>query len=295
VSQQIRAIARTIIPTGVLEGAGVRLRRSIATRELDYVDPFLLFDDFSSANPDDYVRGFPWHPHRGIETVTYILSGVVAHRDSLGNAGRIGAGDVQWMTSGSGIMHEEMPRPGDEPLIGFQLWVNLPARRKMMTPRYQDIPAKQIPLVAEADGARVRIIAGEYGGQTGPVRDIAADPTYLDLRLPPEGTIDLSTPTGAAAFAYLFEGATRFGPSDQTGGAGELPAPHLVIFGDGDAVRARAGAEGSRFLLISGAPLGEPIARHGPFVMNTREEIREALHDLDQGTFIRAQPESGGR
>ncbi|MBD3237853.1 MAG: pirin family protein [Candidatus Eisenbacteria bacterium] len=334
----MRSIERVLTPLAVLEGAGVRLVRSIATRALNYVDPFLLFDDFSSANPDDHIKGFPWHPHRGIETVTYILSGLVAHRDSLGNAGRIGAGEVQWMTSGSGIMHEEMPQKTEAPLVGFQLWVNLPAAKKMITPRYQDLRADQIPVVSSADGATVRVIAGAFGGTTGPVRDIAAAPTYLDVQLAPGAGIRLPAPAGHAACAYLFDGAARFGEDAAAPGAaasaratsagaapgaaasGDKSAPagaedagapvesgsaastateearearRLIVFGDGGAVAARAGAGGARFLLIAGAPLHEPIARYGPFVMNTKQEIREALDDLERGTFIRAEPETG--
>ena len=279
----IRQVIRSIEPQPVLEGAGVRLVRSIAGRALDYLDPFLLFDHFGSDNPGDYLAGFPLHPHRGIETVTYMLAGVVAHRDSLGNAGVIGAGDVQWMSAGRGIMHEEMPQPKDGKMYGFQLWVNLPAQLKMMKPRYQEIPAGTIPEALRADGVRIRVIAGEVDGLHGPVTEIAADPTYLDVAVPADTAFTHPIPRGHTAFAYLFDGAGTFGPG-QTPAAGRK----LVVFGDGDAVQMRAGAGGARFLLVSGAPLGEPIARYGPFVMNTRAEILQALSDLQDGTFVQA-------
>lgn len=280
---QIRSIARIIEPQPVVEGAGVRLKRSIAGAALDYLDPFLLFDHFGSANPTDYLAGFPLHPHRGIETVTYMLAGAVTHRDSLGNAGTIGAGDVQWMTAGRGIMHEEMPEPVDGRMAGFQLWVNLPARLKMTKPRYQEIPSERIPAVRRDDGAVIRVIAGAVGDVRGPVTDIFADPEYLDVALPAHAGFEQPVPRGHNAFAYVFEGSGTFGES-----ATALGSPKLVILGDGDAVRAQAGASGLRFLLVSGAPLGEPIARYGPFVMNTRQEIMQALEDLRNGTFVRA-------
>ena len=279
----IRPVTRIIEPQPVMEGAGVRLVRSIAGRTLDYLDPFLLFDHFGSDNPNDYLAGFPLHPHRGIETVTYMLAGVVAHRDSLGNAGVIGAGDVQWMSAGRGIMHEEMPQPKDGKMYGFQLWVNLPARLKMMKPRYQEIPTGTIPEALRADGVRIRVIAGEVDGLRGPVTEIAADPTYLDVAVPADTAFGHPIPRGHTAFAYLFDGAGTCGPG-QTSAAGRK----LVVFGDGDAVQVHAGAGGARFLLVSGAPLGEPIARYGPFVMNTRAEIMQALTDLQNGTFVQA-------
>jgi hypothetical protein len=281
-----RAILRTIEPQPVIEGAGVRLKRSIAGRELDYLDPFLLFDHFGSDNPADYLAGFPMHPHRGIETVTYMLAGVVTHRDSLGNAGAIGAGDVQWMTAGGGILHEEMPRPLDGKMAGFQLWVNLPARLKMTRPRYQEVPSAAIPEVRRGDGVVVRVIAGTTGDVRGPVTEIAADPAYLDVALPAAASFEQPVTRGHTAFAYVFAGGGTFGPADGAGRA-ELAAPKLAVFGDGDVVQARAGKDGLRFLLISGAPLGEPIARYGPFVMNTHEEILQALEDLRNGTFVR--------
>jgi redox-sensitive bicupin YhaK (pirin superfamily) len=258
------------------------LRRSIATATLDYLDPFLLFDHFGSDDPDDYLAGFPMHPHRGIETVTYMLAGEVDHRDTIGNAGAIGPGDVQWMTSGGGIMHEEMPRPGDGRLNGFQLWVNMPAELKMSRPRYQDVPAATIPAVERADGVRVRVVAGEAEGVAGPVSEIYAEPEYLDVELPAGVVFEQPVPRGHTAFAYVFEGATTFGAAP----GATVTATRLAVFADGDRVSAAAGANGARFLLVSGAPLGEPIARYGPFVMNTREEIAQALVDLQHNDFV---------
>ena len=277
-----RQVARTIEPQPVVEGAGVRLKRSIAGAALDYLDPFLLFDHFGSDNPRDYLPGFPMHPHRGIETVTYMLAGAVTHRDSLGNAGTIGAGDVQWMTAGRGIMHEEMPKPVDGRMAGFQLWVNLPARLKMTKPRYQEILSSAIPEARRDDGTVVRVIAGSVGDVRGPVTDIFAEPEYLDVTLPADASFEQPVTRGHNAFAYLFEGSGTFGDSTSA-----LGSPKLVVLGDGDVVRAQGGADGLRFLLVSGAPLGEPIARYGPFVMNTREEILQALEDLQNGTFVR--------
>jgi len=280
---QVRQIQQVIEPQAVMEGAGVRLRRSIAGRALDYLDPFLLFDHFGSDNPADYLPGFPMHPHRGIETVTYMLAGQVTHRDSLGNAGTIGAGDVQWMTAGRGIMHEEMPQSVSGKMAGFQLWVNLPAKLKMTRPRYQEYLAAFIPEARLVDGVRIRVVAGAADGVRGPVTEIAAEPTYLDIRLPAGVTYAHPAPAGHTAFAYLFEGAAVFGDGDRP-----LTSPKLIVFGDGELVQARAGDEGARFLLISGKPLGEPIARYGPFVMNTRQEIMQALADLQNGTFVTA-------
>jgi redox-sensitive bicupin YhaK (pirin superfamily) len=281
----LRKILEIVEPQSVIEGAGVRLKRSIATRTLNYVDPFLLFDHFGSENPDDYIAGFPMHPHRGIETVTYMLAGVVHHRDSIGNSGSIKAGDVQWMTAGRGIMHEEMPQPYQGQMAGFQLWVNLPAKLKMTTPRYQEIPSAQIPEAIRENGTRIRVIAGTVDGVRGPVTEIVADPAYLDVSIPPHGSFIHSIERGHTAFAYVFEGEGRFGITGK--GSGEIVAhPKLIVFDDGDAVKAHATEQPVRFLLISGKPLYEPIARHGPFVMNTREEIEQALRDLRNGTFV---------
>lgn len=284
---RVRTVERWIEPQPVVEGAGVRLRRSIATRTLNYLDPFLLFDHFGSDRPEDYLAGFPMHPHRGIETVTYMLAGLVDHKDSLGNSGTIGAGDVQWMTAGSGILHEEMPKPKEGKMYGFQLWVNLPAALKMSRPLYRELPSSQIPEVTREDGARVRVIAGEVDGVSGAVREISADPVYLDVRLPAGGSFTHAAPEGHNAFAYLFEGNARFGPAGGTGGAETVSATGLAVFGDGDRVEAYAQDGPARFLLLSGKPLNEPIARYGPFVMNTREEIEQALEDLRNGTFVK--------
>jgi quercetin 2,3-dioxygenase len=289
---QPRAVQRVIDPQPVIEGAGVRLKRSIATATLDYLDPFLLFDHFGSDDPDDYLAGFPWHPHRGIETVTYMLAGEVDHRDSIGNAGAIGAGDVQWMTAGGGIMHEEMPRaPADGHLEGFQLWVNLPAELKMTKPRYQDLSAAQIPEVRRADGAVIRVVAGEVDGVPGAVSEIYAEPEYLDVTLPAGVGFVQPVPRGHAALAYVFEGEGRLGVGCDLGYRGDLDgallgAPRMALFGDGDEVRVQADGSAVRFLLVSGKPLGEPIARYGPFVMNAREELQLALRDLQNDTFV---------
>jgi redox-sensitive bicupin YhaK (pirin superfamily) len=226
------------------------------------------------------------HPHRGIETVTYMMAGLVDHRDSLGNSGTVGAGDVQWMTSGSGIMHEEMPRPKDGKMHGFQLWVNLPAKLKMTRPRYQDVPSGNIPEVSREDGVRVRVIAGEVEGVRGAVTEIYADPEYLDVSVPAGRSFERFVPEGHTAFAYVFEGEGIFGGGAEEGGL-KVPATRLVIFGDGDGVIVEAERQPVRFLLLSGRPLGEPIARYGPFVMNTKEEIAQALADLRDGTFVK--------
>jgi hypothetical protein len=281
---QLRPVDRLIDPQQVLEGAGVRLIRSIATRTLDYLDPFLLFDHFGSDDPNDYLAGFPMHPHRGIETVTYMLAGSVHHRDSIGNAGTLGAGDVQWMTAGRGILHEEMPKPVGGRMSGFQLWVNLPARLKMMRPRYQEIPAATIPEVERQPGVHVRVIAGQYDGVRGPVTEIAADPVYLDVALAPGCTFRQPVERGHNAFAYLFEGEGLFGIGSGEPGRAVSP-PRLVVLGDGDLIEVRSVGQSVRFLLISGKPLYEPIARYGPFVMNTREEIEQTLRELRSGAF----------
>jgi redox-sensitive bicupin YhaK (pirin superfamily) len=281
-----RAVAEVVDPTPVTEGAGVALRRSIATRRLDYLDPFLLFDHFGSDEPADYVAGFPMHPHRGIETVTYMLGGSVAHSDSLGNSGVVGAGDVQWMTAGSGILHEEMPKIGPRRLDGFQLWVNLPAKLKMTRPRYQDVSAAKIPELVRPDGVRVRVVAGEVDGVKGAVKEIYAEPEYLDVAMPPGRAFEQPVPRGHTALAYVFEGEVSFGEASDAR-HGPISATRLAVLADGDVVRARTGARPGRFLLLSGRPLGEPVARYGPFVMNTAEEIREALRELRDGRFIR--------
>ncbi len=282
-----RGIQDVVTPTAVSDGAGVRLRRSIATPTLDHLDPFFLFDHFGSENPDDYIAGFPMHPHRGIETITYMLDGSVAHRDSMGNSGVIGAGDVQWMTAGSGILHEEMPRVGPRRLDGFQIWVNLPAKLKMTPPRYQDVPSSRIPEVVRPDGARVRVVAGEVDGVAGAVHEIFAGPTYLDVALPAGGTLEQPIPRGHTALLYVFRGEVALGAATPPRGATPIGAPRLAVLEDGDVVRVHAVGGPARFLLLSAQPLREPYARWGPFVMNTSEEIALALQELREGRFVR--------
>jgi redox-sensitive bicupin YhaK (pirin superfamily) len=275
-----RKIFKIIEPQAVVEGAGVRLKRSIGTRTLDYLDPFLLLDHFESKNRADYEAGFPLHPHRGIETVTYLLTGAVRHKDTLGNAGEIGPGDLQWMTAGRGILHEEMPQVRPEGVAGFQLWVNLPAKLKMTAPRYQNIHANEIAKIQRDGGATIRVIAGSVDGVSGPITGIAAEPMYLDVSIAPRGSFSLPIPRGHSAFAYLFEGEGKFGPEKQS-----VTTPHLVVWDDGDSVEARAHESAVRFLLVSGKPMNEQIARYGPFVMNTKEEIEQTLREIQAGTF----------
>jgi redox-sensitive bicupin YhaK (pirin superfamily) len=288
----MRKVKQIIEPQMVIEGADVLLRRSFGPNRTNLFDPFLLFDHFAFNNPiEGPIVGFPTHPHRGIETVTYMLEGNVRHRDSLGNMGIIGPGDVQWMTSGRGIMHEELPRRGPNGLInGFQLWVNLPAALKMSRPRYQEINEADIPAV-ERDGLRIRVVAGEFEGIRGPVTEIAARPLYMDLALPSGVEVSIPTSPGHMVVAYIFEGAGVFAVEEDDSGE-TIEAVRLVVFQDGDHVRIKAGPEsGVRFMLMAGAPLGEPIVPYGPFVMNTEEEIRQALADLRNGTFVQAEPE----
>ena len=286
-SQSERPVASVITPEPVVEGAGVHLRRSIGTRRLDHLDPFLLLDHFESVSPADYEAGFPYHPHRGIETVTLVRKGEVRHGDSLGHRGAIGAGDIQWMTSGSGIMHEEMPQVRPEGIAGLQLWLNLPARDKMSRPKYRDLQADGLPPATTDEGAEVRVIAGEaMGGRlTGPVGGLAVAPKFVDVVLRPGTMFRDVVPRGHTAFAYVDAGAVRFGPERRT-----VPAPSLVVFGEGDLVQAEAGDEGGRFLLAAARPLHEPIARYGPFVMNTRAEIEQTLEELRSGRFRRNEP-----
>jgi hypothetical protein len=276
---------QTIEPKYVIEGAGVLLRRSFGPQRENLFDPFLLFDHFAFNDPlEGPILGFPTHPHRGIETVTYMLEGNVRHRDSLGNTGVIGPGDVQWMTSGRGILHEEMPRRGPTGLItGFQLWVNLPAARKMDPPRYQEVNAETIPVI-RSGGTSVRLVAGEFGGGSGPVTEIAARPLYMDVALEPGATFEIAIPAGHQTIAYAFEGDGMFGLGADGGGTA-VSAVSLVVLGDGGSLRARAGS-GLRFMLMAGAPIGEPIVPYGPFVMNTQLEIQQALADLRNGTFV---------
>lgn len=288
-----RRVADVIQPRDVVEGAGVHLRRSFGPHPSNLFDPFLLFDHFAFNKPRQGPPvGFPTHPHRGIETVTYMLEGMTRHRDSLGNMGVIGPGDVQWMTSGRGILHEEMPQRGPSGVIdGFQLWVNLPAAQKMSPPRYQEVNAASIPTI-EKDGVTVRMVAGEYQGVRGPVTEIAAQPLYMDVTLAPDTEFELPTPPGHFVIAYVFRGEGAFGVDFE--GTGELvQAVQLVVFEDGDHVRVQTGADSPvRFMLMAGSPIREPIFPYGPFVMNTREEIIETLAELRAGTFVQNVPES---
>jgi quercetin 2,3-dioxygenase len=283
-----RKIKTMIEPQMVIEGAGVRLRRSFGPSRANKFDPFLLFDHFAFNDPvEGPPVGFPTHPHRGIETVTYMLEGNVRHRDSLGNMGIIGPGDVQWMTSGGGIMHEEMPQPGPSGVIdGFQLWVNLPAAEKMSRPHYQGVVADAIPRV-EKNGVQARVVAGEYEGVRGPVTEIAAQPLYMDVTLSPEAGFTLAIPEGHSVVTYVFDGEGFFGLDDD--GRGEfIEALKMLIFEDGDHLSVQTGAGSSvRFMLMTGAPFYEPIVPYGPFVMNTQEEIQQAFEDLRNGTFVR--------
>jgi redox-sensitive bicupin YhaK (pirin superfamily) len=297
----IRAVKHISQSVPTLEGAGVKLRRAFGFGNTDEFDPFLLFDDFRNENPEDYLAGFPWHPHRGIETITYVLAGDVAHGDSLGNRGTLGAGDVQWMTAGSGILHQEMPR-GDAKgrMHGFQLWANLPRSLKMTKPRYQDVHARDIPEIVDDDGTHVRIVVGDFWGKRGPVEGIAADPRYLDVFVPAGKHKTLPVETTRHAFAYVFEGSGSFRDAskpqavmtDRVGPSGEevrdaIGNRSLVLFDRGDEVTVQAGPQGIRFLLVSGKPLEEPVAWQGPIVMNTPEELRQAYAELRNGTFIK--------
>jgi redox-sensitive bicupin YhaK (pirin superfamily) len=297
----IRPVKRIEQSKPTVEGAGVKLHRAFGFGDTGEFDPFLLLDDFRNDRPDDYLAGFPWHPHRGIETITYVLKGTVDHGDSLGNRGKLGAGDVQWMTAGRGIMHQEMPK-GDAGghMHGFQLWANLPAALKMTAPRYQDIEAAAIPEILDDDGTVIRVVCGEFWGKSGPVDGIAADPRYLDIFVPAGRRKTLAVETERHAFAYVFEGSGTFrdasGPrgvlTEKAGPEGEVLVRErtgnrsLVVFDSGDEVTVQAGDEGIRFLLVSGKPIQEPVAWYGPIVMNTREELRQAVAELNDGTFI---------
>ncbi len=280
-NRSIAAISRT---RSTIEGAGVHLQRVIGFGEPTKYDPFLLLDHFGSSNPADYLAGFPWHPHRGMETITYVLEGTVEHQDSMGNKGVIGTGDVQWMTAGSGIIHQEMPQGGsDGHMSGFQLWANLPARQKMMHPRYQEVVADSIPEVSNGSGATVKIVAGRFQGTDGPVKEIVIEPLYLDVHIAPMGAVTVPVTKGHTAFAYLYEGEASFGP-----GADEfIGSPRLVHFKDGDEITATTSAKGARLLLIAGKPLGEPVAWQGPIVMNTDEELNTAFREYRNGTFLK--------
>jgi redox-sensitive bicupin YhaK (pirin superfamily) len=298
----LRPVKRVVEAKPTIEGAGVRLRRAFGFGNTKDFDPFLLFDDFRNERPEDYLAGFPWHPHRGIETITYVLAGSVTHGDSLGNKGTLGAGDVQWMTAGSGILHQEMPQ-GDPKgrMHGFQLWANLPSSLKMSAPRYQDISGRDVPEITDDDGTLVRVVCGTFWGKTGPVEGIAADPRYLDVSVPPGKRKVLPVETARHAFAYVFEGSGTFrDASDPRGvltervGATQDGPPlqeaqnrSLVLFDRGDEVVVQAGPAGMRFLLVSGKPIEEPVAWYGPIVMNTEEQLRQAYAELQDGTFIK--------
>jgi redox-sensitive bicupin YhaK (pirin superfamily) len=297
----IRPVKRIVESRPTREGAGVKLRRAFGFGDTTEFDPFLLFDDFRNERPDDYLAGFPWHPHRGIETITYVLTGTVEHGDSLGNRGSLGAGDIQWMTAGRGIMHQEMPR-GDVQgrMHGFQLWANLPASLKMTAPRYQDVSSKDIPQVQDDDGTTVRVICGDFWGKKGPVEGVAADPRYLDVSVPPNQRKRLQVETSNHAFAYVFAGSGTFRDASEprdvrtdfvgtpaATGAPQVGNRQLVLFDRGDEIVVQAGETGIRFLLVSGKPIEEPVAWYGPIVMNTDDELRQAYTELRQGTFIR--------
>ena len=299
----IRPVKRIVEAQPHIEGAGVRLRRAFGFGDTEETDPFLLFDDFRGDQPTDYMAGFPWHPHRGIETITYVLAGTVNHGDSLGNQGALGAGDIQWMTAGSGILHQEMPQGDDAGRMhGFQLWANLPAAEKMTNPRYQDVAGADIPEVTDDDGTTVRIICGDFWGQRGPVDGIAADPRYLDVYVPPGKRKTLPVEMDRHGFAYIFNGAGSFrDASDPQSVATEVMQEgqpeatavdvtgnrNLILFDSGDEITVQAGEEGIRFLLVSGKPIEEPIAWRGPIVMNSQNELQAAFRELQQGTFIR--------
>ncbi len=297
----IRPVKRVIESKPTMEGAGVKLRRGFGFGDTTEFDPFLLFDDFRNDNPSDYLAGFPWHPHRGIETITYVLAGSVAHGDSLGNKGTLTSGDVQWMTAGSGILHQEMPK-GDPQghMHGFQLWANLPSTLKMTTPRYQDVKGADIPEVTDDDGTRVRVVCGDFWGAKGPVDGVAADPRYLDVSVPPGVRRTLKVETTRHAFAYVFAGSGTFRDASAprgvlTEGEGEHDRPRLdetgnrslVLFDRGDEITVQAGDQGIRFLLVSGKPIEEPVAWYGPIVMNTKEELQQAFNEFKNGTFIK--------
>jgi hypothetical protein len=280
-----RRVRKLVESRATIEGAGVHLHRAIGLGAPQEFDPFLLLDDFRSDRPSDYRAGFPWHPHRGMETITYVLRGEVDHGDSLGNRGVTGAGDVQWMTAGSGIVHQEMPRGDDNgAMYGFQLWANLPAAAKMMDPRYRGIRGSEIPEVKDGAGTAVKVIAGFVNGVQGAVRDVVSSPEYLDVSVPAGATFVHPTKSGHTVFAYVFEGEGHF----HDGSESLVGNRHLVSFADGDVVSVRAGRKGVRFLLVSGRPIGEPIAWQGPIVMNTEAELKLAFEELDRGTFIKA-------
>lgn len=282
-SRRVRSVSASR-PT--MEGAGVRLRRAFGFGDTGTTDPFLLLDDFRGDDPEDYLAGFPWHPHRGIETITYMLEGTVEHGDSMGNRGTIGPGDTQWMTAGSGIIHQEMPQPGPKGRMGgFQLWANLPASHKMMDPRYRDIKAADVPVVEAPGGVRIKIICGEVHGSRGPVRDVVIEPEYLDVSIPAGAAYELPTTPGHTEFAYVFEGSVAFGDPEPV----RVGHENLAVFGDGDRLVMSAADGPARMLLVSGKPLREPVAWRGPIVMNTQAELRLAFEEYEKGTFIKVR------
>jgi quercetin 2,3-dioxygenase len=282
-AEPVRSIIHRFPGVPTLEGAGVRLRRSFSNNEVPLFDPFLLLDRFGSSNPEDYIAGFPWHPHRGIETVTYVLNGKVAHGDTLGNSGVIGSGDVQWMNSGSGIIHQEMPERTEGTMSGFQLWVNLPASEKMSVPAYRGLSGNDIPEVTTDSGDRVKVVAGSFEKVEGPVRGIPVDPTYLDVQVPAGGTFEFPTRPEFTVFAHLIEGT---GILDGTDGRA-VEGGETALFGPGGLVRVHAGDSGLRFLLVSGRPLHKPVAWYGPIVMNRRDQLLDAMRELQSGRFIK--------
>ncbi len=282
---QLRTAVRTIPGQETSDGAGVRLKRSIGTMALDHLDPFLLLDEFRSDQPGDYIAGFPDHPHRGFETVTYMLAGRMEHRDHTGLQGNLEAGSIQWMTAGRGIVHSEMPKQEEGLMWGFQLWVNLPASEKMTEPRYQDIPPGQVPEVSN-QSAVVRVLAGEVDGQRGPIEGIVTDPTYLDISLEPDSRFTHPIPAGHNAFAYIFEGSGYIGQTDTSGAP--TPMSNLVVLSDGEGVEAVTKDSAMRFILLAAKPIGEPVARYGPFVMNTQEELMQAFKEMQNGTFLKS-------
>ena len=279
----LRQVEQVLRGRPTLEGAGVRLHRAFGYNEVPLFDPFLMLDDFGSDDPDDYLAGFPWHPHRGIETVTYMLNGEVEHGDSMGNSGVIGSGDIQWMTAGSGIVHQEMPRRAQGRMRGFQLWVNLPKNDKLMTPRYRDVKHATIPEVQPAPGVKVKVVSGSVAGVRGPVQHIVVDPEYLDVSIMPGVEFRHAVPRDHRVFAYVVDGGGRF---DSGSGKGIGPG-HTVLFGAGDEVLVTAGDAGVRLLLVSGRPLNEPVAWGGPIVMNTQAELDLAFDEYRRGTFIK--------
>jgi quercetin 2,3-dioxygenase len=280
--KEARKVVRSSKGNPTSDGAGVRLKRAFGPEDVDLLDPFLLLDHFGSNNPEDYMAGFPMHPHRGMETITYMLKGSVEHRDSTGRKGLIKAGDIQWMTAGSGILHQEMPQRSEDGVNGFQLWVNLPRAQKMMSPRYRDVTREMIPEIDVGGGAKVKVVAGRVDGVSGPVKDLVVPVEYLDVTLSEGGSIEREIPSEHNAFAYVFEGSARFAPGPF------LEKEHLAIFGKGEGVTVEAGPNGARFLLVSGKPIKEPIAWGGPVVMNTEEELQTAFREIDNGTFIKS-------